>query len=478
MTTTPTDRKEVAGGHSKLRIRTAVATLVAVFLTAGSHVSAQDEPSLGDVARQTRKERTLGKQQVSTPAASEASRLTAELEQEQEETGAPPAGFQSYSAEGYSVSVPAPFSVEGRDDNGILLATAAITGVTTKVFAATPIHISAHPSDLEFNALAQGFWRPYGSLSCEKSKPGAPDHHCFLGGTLLQYQFTGEARFIEDDNRIVPVVCFSTVLPSEDVDFSQAYTGDQRAQMSDRALRNMDRRSMATYSSRLCKTVLGSIRLKVGPVQLHVTNARVQAAKVLMTSEGGTGEGPSLGNLARETRREAAQGARSKISVESEDTINAAPPGFRVHSGDRCSRECWQETFFLPENARRVKGGNSENVYVAMLDDTTSVVIYFGTADVYGSSEFAKAQAVARRWIHAERDPRAKEIHIRRTINGREVAIVRSGLIANMNAWIEEEAGVGAEGLNLSIGCIAREDRFADAESICSTIYESWRLHR
>jgi len=55
-----------------------------------------------------------------------------------------------------------------------------------------------------------------------------------------------------------------------------------------------------------------------------------------------------------------------------------------VRSTMRCEQQCWQESFFLPENARHVKGGNSDNVYVAMLDKDTSVVIYFGGTTVSG----------------------------------------------------------------------------------------------
>ena len=95
----------------------ALASWMSALVLFGFPASAQNDPSLGEVARQTRNERILNKQEAA-PTVSGAQRLAAELNQEQEEAGNVPAGFQSYSAEGYRVSVPAPYSVEGRDDTG------------------------------------------------------------------------------------------------------------------------------------------------------------------------------------------------------------------------------------------------------------------------------------------------------------------------------------------------------------------------
>jgi hypothetical protein len=445
----------------------------------GFTARAQNEPSLGEVARQARNERTLN-QQEATPATSEARRLAAELDREQEDAGSVPAGFQSYSAEGYRLFVPAPFSVEGRDDTGVLLATADVTGLTTKVFAAKPIAVLSRPSDVEFQELAREFWRPYGSIACEKPKPNVRGRECTVGGTLFGNQFNGHARFSEGDSRIVPVVCFATSLVNNNLDYSiHPRTKEELDNLRSDGLRNMHRQEMAYASNQLCDTVFDSIRLKeeyghpqAAPLVRVVRVSSTPHRDVASNSA-------SLGDIARQAREEASQQKKARVKVEAEDTINAPPPGFRVHSNTRCDEVCWQESFFLPENARRVKGGNSDNVYVDMLDENTSVVIYFGrTAVSYGYSEYGTAQDVARKWLHAQGDWGANVSHLTRTVNGHEVAFARSRLAANLNVWIEEDVMVEGNDINFSIGCIVREDRLADAESVCSTIWESWRIHR
>jgi len=445
----------------------------------GFTASAQNEPSLGEVARQTRNERTLNKLEA-TPAASEARRLAAELDREQEDVGSVPTGFQSYSAEGYRLFIPAPFSVEGRNDTGVLLATANVTGLTTKVFAAKPIAVLSRPSDVEFQELAREFWRPYGSIACEKPKPGVRGHECTVSGTLFGNQFNGHAHFVEGDSRIVPVVCFATSLVNNNLDYSiHPRTKEELDDLRADGLRNMHRQEMAYASNQLCDTVFDSIRLKEEYNHSQATPL-VRVVKVSPTfhREVAT-DGASLGDIARQARKEAAHQVKAQVKVEAEDTINAPPPGFLVHSNMRCEEACWQETFFLPENARRVKGGNSDNVYVDMLDENTSVVIYFGrTAVSYGYSEYGTAQDVARKWLHARGDWGANVSHLTRTVNGQEVNFSRARLAANLNVWIEEDAMVEGNDINFSIGCIAREDRLADAEAVCSTIWDSWRIHR
>ncbi len=460
--------------------RTAVVSLL-VFALAGFTASAQNQPTLGEVARQTRKQRTPTNEQPSTPAAAAANRLAAELEQEQEEDGNAPAGFQSYSGEGYRVSVPAPFSIEGRDDAGVLLATADVTGITTKVFVASPIAVTGRLEELEFQELARRFWGRYGSIDCSKATAGVPGHRCTVGGNLLGNQFFGQARFVEGDRRIVPVICFATSLVRNDLDYSiRRRTREELDNLRDDGLRNRGRSEAAYASNQLCGAVLESIRLREEHSHMPAAAVRAQPEKASLTPyREVAARGTSLGDIARQSKEKASQQEKAHVAVEAEDTINAPPPGFRVRSTMRCEQQCWQESFFLPENARHVKGGNSDNVYVAMLDKDTSVVIYFGGTTVSGGySEYGMAQDLARRWLHAQGDWGADVTHFTRTVNGHEVKILRARLAANLNVWTELDVIVAADGINFNIGCIARDDRFSDAESMCSTVWESWRIHK
>ena len=456
-----------------------LSVLAATKLTA----RAQTEPSLGDIARQSRRDRAAN-EGTSTPAAADARRLAAELEQEQEMAGAVPEGFQWYSGEGYGMAVPAPFSIEGREEVGVLLATAEVTGITTKVIAGSPIAIKGTPGELEFQELVRKYWGSYGAVSCAKPKEGVRGHECTVSGNLLGNQFGGTARFVEGDRRIIPVICFATSLVNYKLDYSiRRRTREELDNLRDEGLRNVRRREEANASNQLCSTVLDSIRLKEDSAQPRPTTVRAAAhaaAASLAPYREVSASGTSLGDVARQTKVETLQQQqKARVSVEAEDTINSAPAGFRVHSSLRCVQDCWQESFFLPEKARHVKGGNSENVYVLTREDTTSVIIYFDDTKVSnGYSDYGTAQTVARSWIHAQLDWKTPVIQLTGTVNGHPVQRSRSRLTATMNAWTEEDVVVEGDGINFNIGCIAPEEQFPDAESLCSTVWESWRVHR
>jgi hypothetical protein len=266
-----------------------------------------------------------------------------------------------------------------------------------------------------------------------------------------------------------------------DLDYSiRRRTREELDNLRDEGRRNIGRNEMAYASNRMCDAVLDSIRLREeyghpagAPIRAQPEKASLAPYREVAAS------GPSLGDVARRARKDAAQQERAHVTVEAEDTINAPPPGFRVHSSTRCTEQCWQESFFLPENARHVKGGNSENVYVAMLDADTPVVIYFGGTTVSnGYSDYGTAQDTARKYLHALGDWGANVTRFTRTVNGHEVQLLRSRLPVNLSVLTELDVTVAGDGINFNIGFIAREDRFADAESLCSTVWESWRIHR
>src|SRR5882757_1488842 len=88
------------------------------FLVAASFsVQAQQGNSLADAARQARAQ----KQVVSKPEDNQAQRVADQLSEEQN-SGDAPSGFKTYNAGEYKVSVPAPFTVDGHDEGGAVLA--------------------------------------------------------------------------------------------------------------------------------------------------------------------------------------------------------------------------------------------------------------------------------------------------------------------------------------------------------------------
>jgi hypothetical protein len=473
--------------HGGLSAKLATAVMAVAFSAfVVSAASGQSEPSLGDVARKSRA------QQASTPANSEANRLAAELQQEQEDRGTVPTGFESYRAEGYYVAVPAPFSIVGRDDTGVLLATAEISGVTTKVFAAKPIDFSGRLSEVEFQDLASRFWSPHGFLTCTPAKPSIRDHSCEANGNLFGYTFIGRARFIESDNRMIPVICFATEIELEPVDVSKRrLTLDQRKAIGAAWLRNNARRDATAGNYQLCDTVMDSIRAKASWAPQAPVARASSAVLVPAAGQEASSSGASLGEIARVTRKETTQQGKARIAVEAQGSMDIAPPGFVAHTNTQCEGVCWQESFLVPEKARHVKGGASENVYVVPLEDGSPVAIFFGHTQIRGGySEFFKAQGVAETWFHAGNEKWGAATHMTRMLNGRQVDVSRARLTSKMDTWTEEIVVAepndfgdtyrsdNGNDTGFNFGCIFREERLAEGEDLCASVWESWRTHR
>src|SRR4051794_20358911 len=164
------------------RIRPSIALILCLLLLASTNkVWGQDEPSVAQAARQARADRSHSQAQNTDAAASGTTEV---IDEDEDGSESLPDGFQNYDADGYRVLVPAPFSAEGREARGTLVATSVVTGITTKVFAGVPIPISQHPTQTEFMSILQQYWGQYGRFSCDNPKPGVLDHRCVGYGSL------------------------------------------------------------------------------------------------------------------------------------------------------------------------------------------------------------------------------------------------------------------------------------------------------
>jgi hypothetical protein len=304
----------------------------------------------------------------------------------------------------------------------------------------------------------------------------------------------GRARFVESDNRIFSVVCFATEIEQERLNDSKHLTREQRADMGAAWLRNNHRREMTAGNFQLCDTVLDSMHLKTAwaPQAQTATALPQRTSLAAGPGAGGAVSGDtSLAAVARDSREEASRQGKTRFAVEAQGSMDIAPPGYVAHTNTTCSGVCREESFLLPEKARHVKGGTSENVYVAALEDGTSMAVFFGHTRVYeGYSEFGRAQEVARTWFHVGNEGYPQPEHFARALNGRPVSLRRSRLTAKMSGWMEEIVDVepndysnsngrsSGNETGFSIGCIFPEERLADSEALCASVWESWKTRQ
>jgi hypothetical protein len=434
-----------------------------------------DENSLGDVARQSRMAHSSAPDQTSDAGAT-ASHWAARIQERQEEIGTSPDGFETYVGPGYQLWIPAPFSVIGRNDAGTLLGSSGIADLTTKVFVGAPVSAPGNLNDLAFNTWANEFWRNYGSLSCSHKKTGSPYRDCSAVVTLLGFEGFGSARFVEKGDDLLPVVCFATREQLEKIDSGWPRSRQEQLEMGAKQQRNNRSQQRVETSGKVCATVLDSILLR-GPEQAAAAHPHLRTTDALTTGDSHAEPPSNLGDVARASRAKA-QTEKVKWSIQEQETASLAPPGFHAHSGQRCANECWEESFSLPEGARRVNGGKSDDVYVSTRGDLTQAVFYFAVSAVdYDYSEVGESQQLARQWLHSTVDPKLWPERVSRSINGQNALVFRTRLIANLNAWTEEQAVITTAHFRMRIGCILPEEHFIDNEWKCSTIFESWQMH-
>jgi hypothetical protein len=453
------DRKTNPPACERLVLLWSLSVLCCAFLFL-PRLHAQTEPALGDVARQAR-DQHKAEEQAGTKTSDQAKHLAAELEQEDEEQ--PPTGFAPYRSREYRLWVPAPFSVEGRDDNGELLATGSENGVKTFVFAANPISATASLGEVEFNDLVRAFWRPYGGLVCTKGQNFL--HRCSAGGRILGVSIpSASVQFLQHESEIVPVICFHTY-ETLVVSNGQRYSREQL-----RFLQSENGAQLA--SARDCETVFSSVRVReheaadAKPVSTPKSAEKQTVAlhnREVALDEGNT---PSLGEVARETKRETTEQPTAKHSFENDGDLNPAPPGFRALSKTLCGTTCWQESLFVPASGKRLDAG----AYVVPLDDHTFGVLAFG------SGSFLAAFTTVTNWI-GKPVPTGDEPSTRPIkINGEDATVERRRLSTKQEVWIETHLSLLTPKTNYQIACLAPENRLADMEPICTTVFDSLRL--
>ena len=144
------------------------ACIVCLVATLSAQDAASENP-LGDVARQTRT------QHAAAPAdkSSKAQSLVDEMQQEQESAENAPTGFRNYNAGDYRLYVPFPYSLEGRENGGAVLAGSRLGVTNTEVMAGTPIPIPTNLSDADLLNAARQVASMHGQQAyCNATKQG------------------------------------------------------------------------------------------------------------------------------------------------------------------------------------------------------------------------------------------------------------------------------------------------------------------
>ena len=465
--------------------------VLAVF--AYSQDSEDQGSSLGDIARQSRAQHVN-----SGTTSSKAQDLVDEMQREQEESDNAPVGFKSYNAGDYRLSVPFPYSLEGRDNGGAVLLGSRLGVTNTEVVAGTPITIRAGMSDGELVYLARQLASQHGqSPYCSAIKHGERKAiRCAWNGApyLLGHQVWGTMEFVVASSSLIPVMCVS---PDEFQCLSYSANGGWGVCNKPTASWNEIQKTREDLNTRfrdeittgqVCDQIIyPSIHLKEDTV---VHPANIGEAKPANASGGlvrevsvvaASGQSESLGDLARKTRQAARAGAQARL--DNSEGASVAPPGFEAFSLQFCMNPqvCGEASVILPEKAEVMSSVNGQYIFKAM-QNGSPVMLYAGPADVnapYRSMtdpDYIRMRDLANPngWSREKADDVSTQ---EMTIEGRPAVMTRFRYQRDQKAsWIGERALIQLDGVQFLIGCTAAEPHFADAEALCTTLVNSLRL--
>jgi len=486
--------------------------LVCVSTFAWGQGSETSGDSLGDLARQSRAEHAS----TADAKSSKAQELVDEMQQEQEAAANAPTGFTNYNAGDYRLFVPYPFSLEGRDNGGAVLLGSRLGITNTEVMVGNPIPIPANiinnvsDSDL-LNVVRQLAGLHGAQAYCSPIKQGSHRaFRCAWQGNpyLLGHVIWGSMEFIVGSNSLIPVMCVSP----DDMHSCTIYDnrGHNTCSDHDRQMYGTDHRKVQAAVNaqvhdeqttfQMCDQIIyPSIQLKedivVHPasipekpasgdktpaVALPVTVGTTPAQEAASGESSGS-QGPSLAELARQTRQ--APHDKAQATLDSAEGTTAAPPGFQSFVLQYCQnpQQCSEASVVIPEKAEVVSRTNGQYIFKAALDGE-SVMLYAGPADVnapYRSltdSDYIRMRdlANANGWSREKPDSVSTQDL---TLDGRPALMTRFRYQRDQKRWwIGERVLIENAGKQFLVGCAAPEEHFADAEALCTTLVNSLRL--
>jgi hypothetical protein len=486
------DRSLAMSMRSLLSIHGVLATAASLTcLTVALWAQDSESPnSLGDVARQTRAQHASAPDDKSGKAQS----LVDEMQQEQEAAENAPTGFKNYNAGDYRLLVPFPFSLEGRDNGGAVLMGSRLGITNTEVLAGTPIPIPPNLGEQDLANLARGLASQHGQAPyCSAIKlDQRKAFRCAWNGApyLLGHQVWGSMEFVVASNSLIPVMCVS---PDE----FQCLTHDQHGyqtcnnryptwdevKKTERAIATRFRDEITT--AQMCDRIIyPSVQLKedivVHPASIPEKKATVSSGSLQDRSLASAPQGPSLAELARQTRQ--APHTRVQATLDNAEG-NSAPPGFQSLSLQYClnPQQCSEASVLIPEKAEVVSRVNGQTIFKTALDGDP-VMLYAGPADVNApyrgltDPDYIRIRDLANSngWSREKPDGVSTQDL---TIEGRPALMTRFRFQRDHKRWwIGERVLIENGGAQFLLGCAAPEEHFAGAETLCTTLVNSLRL--
>jgi hypothetical protein len=455
-----------------------------------------DANSLGDIARQTRA------RHAATPEgnSSSAQAIVGEMQQEQEAAESAPRGFTTLDTGDYRVFIPFPFILEGHENGGAVLQGSRVGVSDAEVIAGTPLPIPADLSDKDLSDTARQLARGYSpSASCSAVKLGS--HKAFRCGLkkvhLLDQEVTGSVEFVVATDNLVPVMCVSAV------DMPKCETGATGHQTcgKTRLTREEVQKAKAAKQARLhdeennaqvCEQIIyPSIQLKEDIMAHPLTIAEGKAPRPATTAgmtpapqnapEDASSTGPTLGELARQTRQ--ATRGTAPVALDNADGTSTAPAGFQVFALPYClnPQQCSEASVVIPEKAELISRTNGQHIFKAALDGE-SVLLYAGPADVnapYRSltdADYMRMRDLANSNGWSRERPESVSLQ-ETTVADRAALVTRFRYQRGQKRWwIGERLLIDNRGSLFLLGCAAPEEHFADAEVLCTTMVNSLRL--
>jgi hypothetical protein len=463
----------------------AVIHVSATLLLAVCAMQAQDSgdqaQSLGDIARQSRAQRTAAEGQRN-----KAQDLADEMQAEQEASDNAPTGFRLYDAGDYRLFVPFPFSDEGRDNFGPVLLGSRLGVTHSEVLAGEPVPFPPYVNENTVQGFVQQLASRYtGGAGCAPLPFGS--HQAFRcginNGSLLGHSVSGSMEFIVVSNGVIPVMC---VIPNEPPltchvgnQPCNAYQTRDDYQHYQNQLRARNQETVD--SARMCEQIVfPSIALKedmvAHPAKMAEGKPKAVSGPVLQDTSVVTGtQTLSPADLAKSTR------VHTKAAAE---VASVAPAGFQSFVLQYCQNPqlCAEASIFIPEKSESVSHVNGQQIFKVTLDGE-SAFLYAGPADVNAPYR----NLTDPEWVHVRdinavngwgRDKSEIQSGQELDIDGRNAFMARVRYQRDQKRWWIGERVIIAlgNGSQFLLACTAPEDHFKDAEPMCNTLIKSLRL--
>jgi hypothetical protein len=371
-------------------------------------------------------------------------------------------------------------------------------GITnTEVLAGNPIPFPPNASTNDLVNLARGFASQHGQAAfCSASVLGQRKAlRCGWNGSpnLLGHEVWGTMWFVIGSSTLIPVMCVS---PDEFQCLGHDQWGYHTCNNRNPTWREVQETQAAittrfrdeVTTSQMCDQIIyPSIKLKedivVHPVSIAEGNVAVAPRNIPVdrsVSYPALAQSPSMADLARETRQ--TPHGKAQATLDNSEG-SSAPAGFQSFSLQYCQNplHCSEAQVVIPEKAEVVTRVNGQYIFKTSLNGE-QVLLYAGPADVAApyrgltDPDYIRIRDLANTngWSHENPDAVSTQDL---TIEGRPALMTRFRYQRDPKRWwIGERLLIGSGGTQFLLGCAAPEDRFPDAEVLCTTMVNSLRL--